>query len=209
MRKAHEEAACAAGKLTELVDVLDKDEFIAIARAGTRLLVAVEFPEVKKMIDEKKEEVKKVEAREELKNASIETVIQIQNLPTPLERWKKSKVLMPTRLLAAATHYFIYSQAVQEVPMTNKGVAEKFKVPVGSLHRITSGRRYAGGHATQKGQGEHREAVVKVSKKKGEKGKTIVTKTPGTVTADVDKKTPAEGLRKRRRSNSRGEAQDE
>ena len=69
----------------------------------------------------------------------IEEVITIQNLPTSLTRWKKSKVLMPTRLLAAATHYFIYSQAVQEAPMTNKAVAECFKVPVGSLHRITSG----------------------------------------------------------------------
>ena len=90
--------------------------------------------------------------------------------------------------------------------MTNKGVAEKFKLPVGSLHRITSGRCYAGGHATQKGQGKHREAVVKVSKKKGEKGKTTVTKVSTTGTADYDESTPAEGLRKRRRSNSRGEA---
>ena len=171
MRKAHEEAACAAEKLTELVDVLDRDEFIAIARAGTRPLVAVEFPEVKKMIDEKKEEVKKAEAREELKNSKIETVIAVQNLPTPLERWKKSKVLMPTRLLATATHYFIYSQVVQEAPMMNKGVAEKFKVPVGSLHRITSGRRYAGGHATQKDKANTEKRSVKVSKKKGEKGK--------------------------------------
>ena len=206
VRKAHKEAACAAGKLTELVDVLDKDEFIAIAWVGTRLLVALEFPEVKKMIDEKKEEVKKAELREELKNSSIEDVIAIQNLPTPLERWKKSKVLMPTRLLAAAMHYFIYSQAVQNAPMTNKGVAEKFKVPVGSLHRITSGRRYAGGHASQKGQqDDHGEIVVKVSKKKHDKGKTTVTKVTTTAAVNIDDNTPAEGLRKRRRSSSKSQ----
>ena len=102
------------------------------------------------MVEKKKEEVKKAEVREELKNTSIEQVIATQNLPTPLKRWEKSKWLMPTRLLVAATHYFIYSQAVQDAPMKNKGVAGKFKVPIGSLHRITSGRRYAGGHAIQK-----------------------------------------------------------
>ena len=68
------------GKLTELVDILDREHFIAIARAGTRLLVALELPEVKQMIQQKKEEVKRVEVREELKNTSIENVIAVQNL---------------------------------------------------------------------------------------------------------------------------------
>ena len=98
VRRAHEEAACAAGKLTELVDVLDREQFITIARAGTHPLVALELPEVKQMIEGKKEEVKRAEMREELKNTSIETVIVVQNLPTPLEHWKKSKWMMPTRL---------------------------------------------------------------------------------------------------------------
>ena len=135
-------------------------------------------------------------------------MIATQCLPTPLKRWEKSKWLMPTRLLAAATHYFLYSQAVQDAPMTNKGVAEKFKVPVGSLHRITSGRRYAGGHAIQKArQEEHGETFIKVSKKKKDKGKTAVATVhvaskPGTVAS-----TPAESGRKRRRS--KGDAEDE
>ena len=42
--RAHEEASCAAGKLAELVEVLDREEFATIARAGTRPLVAIEFP---------------------------------------------------------------------------------------------------------------------------------------------------------------------
>ena len=210
VRKAHEEAACAAGKLTELVDVLDREEFITIARAGTCPLVALEFPEVKKMVEQKKEEVKKAEVREELKSMNIKEVIEVQNCLTPLECWKDSKVLMPTRLLAAATHFFIYSQAVQHAPMTNKAVAKKFKVSVGSLHHITSGRHYAGGHASQKAQqGEHGEVVVKVSKKKHDKGKVTVARVHTTTAAEVNDSTPAEGLHKRRRSNSKGDAQDD
>ena len=84
-------------------------------------------------------------------------------------------------------------------------------MPIGSLHRITSGRRYAGGHAIQKlRQEEHGEALVKVSKKKKEKGKTTVT------TVQTNRKerrrgkyTPARGTRKRKRSCSREEAEDE
>ena len=194
VKKAHEEASCAAGKLVQLVDVLDKDKFCAIAQAGTRPLVILEFPEVHKLIDEKKEEVKKAEMREELRNMDIEIVIAVQNLPTPLERWKTLKVLMPTRLLAAATYYFIYSQAVQDAPMTNKAVAEKFKVPAGSLHRITSGRHYATGHAAQWVQpGDHGELTIKISKKKHDKGKVAVTKVTTAVKGEVEEGTPAEG----------------
>ena len=203
--RAHEEAACAAGKLAELVTVLDREEFNIIARAGTRPLVAIEFPEVKKLIEDKKEEVRKAEIKEELKSMDIKQIVALQNLPTPLERWKDSKVLLPTRYLAAATHYFIYSQAVQEAPMTNKLVAKKFDVSLSTLHRITSGRRYAGGHETTRAQmGEHGEVTVKVVKKK-EKGKIAVTKVPVTTQGEFDKSTPAQGLRKRRRSSEKDE----
>ena len=203
--RAHEEASCAAGKLAELVEVLDWEEFNIVARAGTCPLVAIEFPEIKKVIEDKKEEVRKAEIREELKAMDIKEIIAIQNLPTPLERWKDSKVLLPTRYLAAATHYFIYSQAVQEAPMTNKLVAKKFDVSLSTLHRITSGRRYAGGHETTKAQmGEHGEVTVKVVKKK-EKGKIAVTKVPATTQGDLDKTTPAQGIRKRRRSSKEDE----
>ena len=131
----------------------------------------------------------------------IKEIVAIQNLPTPLERWKDSKVLRPTRYLAAATHYFVYSQAVQEAPMTNKLVAKKFDISLSTLHRITSGQRYAGGHETTKAQmGEHGEVTVKVVKKK-EKGKIAVTKVPVTTQEDVDESTPSQGVRKRRRSS--------
>ena len=137
--KSHEEAACAAGKLVELVDVLDPDKFGTIARAGTHPILAIEFPEVKKLVEQKRDDVKKAEMKEELKNMDIEEIVALQNLPTPLERWKKSKILLPTRYLATATRFFIYSQAVQNTPMTNKFVAKKFNVSISTLHHITSG----------------------------------------------------------------------
>ena len=68
VEKAHEEASCAAGKLAQLVDVLDREEFCSIARAGTHPLVILEFPEVHKLVEKKREEVKKAEMREELRN---------------------------------------------------------------------------------------------------------------------------------------------
>ena len=200
--KSHEEAACAAGKLAELVDVLDPDEFGTIARAGTRPILIMEFPEVKKLVEQKRDDVKKAEIREELKNTPIDEIVALQNLPTPLERWKDSKILLPTRYLAMATHFFVYSQAVQNAPMTNKFVAKKFNVSLSTLHRITSGRRYAGGHETAKSQaGEHGEVTVKVVKKKKEKGKVAVTKVPIVVSGEIDESTPVQGLRKRRCSS--------
>ena len=207
--RAHEEASCVAGKLAELVEVLDHEEFNIIARVGTRPLVAIEFPEVKKLIEDKKEEVRKAEICEELKAMDIKEIVTVQNLPTPLERWKDSKILLPTRYLAAATHYFVYSQAVQEAPMTNKLVAKKFDVSLSTLHRITSGRRYAGGHETTKAQmGEHGEVTVKVVKKK-EKGKIAVTKVPAMTQGDWEESTPAQGVRKRRRSSKEDKEEED
>ena len=192
----------------ELVDVLDPDEFGTIARAGTRLILAIEFPEVKKLVEQKKDDVKKAEMKEELKNMDIEEIVALQNLPTLLERWKKSKILLPTRYLAAAMHFFVYSQAVQNAPMTNKFVAKKFNMSISTLHRITSGRRYAGGHESIRGQiGEHGEVTVKVVKKK-EKGKVAVTKVPTAAPGQIDESTPAQGTRKRRRSRDEKEEED-
>ena len=201
IQHAPEEAACASGKLLELASVLDRDEFMIVAREGTRPLIALEFPEMKQQIQQKKEEVKKAELREEMKNMNIDDIVAEQNLPTPLQRWAKSKILLPTRYLAAATHYFIYSQAVQVWLMTNKAVAKKFNVSLSSLHRITSGRRYAGESETQKLQkGEHGELTVKVSKNKEQKGKIAVTKVPMGTGEELDESTPAQGMRKRRKS---------
>ena len=91
----------------------------------------------------------------------IEDIIIEQNLPTPLDRWKDSKVLLRTRYLAAEVHYFVYSQADQKNPMTNKFVVDKFKSP-SSLHRIITGRCYTAG-TTKTTPEDHGERFVKVA----------------------------------------------
>ena len=73
-------------------------------------------------------------------NVKIEEIIIEQNLPTPLDRWKGSKVLLPTRYLAAAIHYLVYSEVDEAHPMTNKHVAEKFALSPSNLHRILTRR---------------------------------------------------------------------
>ena len=70
----------------------------------------------------------------------IEERIIEQNLPTPLDRWKGSKVLLLTRYLVAAVHYPVYMQADEAHPMTNKHVAEKFALSPSNLHKIITGR---------------------------------------------------------------------
>ena len=100
-----------------------------------------------------------------MRNTKIEDIIIEQNLPTPLERWKESKVLLPTRYLAAAVHYFVYSQADQKNPMTNKFVSDKFNLAPSNLDRIIMGRRYVGGHKTTKAALEdHGKRFVKIAK---------------------------------------------
>ena len=93
----------------------------------------------------------------------IEDIIIEQHLPTPLDRWKDSKALLSTQFLEAVVHYFVYSQVDQKNPMTNKFVADKFKLSPSNLHRIITGRRYAGG-TTKTAPEDHVERFVKVAK---------------------------------------------
>ena len=79
-------------------------------------------------------------SREEMCNIKIEEIIIEQNLPTPLDRWKGSKVLLPTRYLVAAVYYLVYSQVDEAHLMTNKHVAEKFALSPSNLHRILTGQ---------------------------------------------------------------------
>ena len=213
--KAHEEASCAVVELSRLAMVLEPEDHYKIVEAGTRPLIAMEIPKVQQLISEKKTSEEWVRSRDEKQNMRIEDIIIEQNLLTPLDRWKDSKVLLPTRYLAAAVHYFIYSQADQVRPLTNKFVAGKFRLSPSNLHRILTGRKYAGGHETAKGKcDEHGEKYVKVSKypetkkekSKGksskalrkDSGKVTVTKVP-VKQKDVDVsslgKPPAKGTR--------------
>ena len=163
VQKAHEEAACAAGELGRLSMVLEPDDYFKLVEAGTRPIITMEVPKAKQMIEQRKEAEERARSREDMKNMKIEEIIIEQNLPTPLDRWKDSKVLLPTRYLAAAVHYFVYSQADQAKPMTNKFVAAKFNLSPSNLHRIITGRRYSGG-STKVTPEEHGERFVKVTK---------------------------------------------
>ena len=111
-------------------------------------------------------------SHDEMRNTRIEDIIIEENLPTLLERWKDSKVLLPTRYLAAAVHYFVYSQADQANPMMNKPMSDKFNLSSSNLHRIIMGRHYAGGHETTKVAPEdHGEKFVKVARAQSETSK--------------------------------------
>ena len=165
VQKAHEEATCVAGELSRLSMVLEPDDYYKIVEAGTRPIIMMEIPKAKHMVETRKEAEERVRSRDEMRNTKIEEIIIEQNLPTPLARWKDLKVLLPTRYLAAAVHYFIYSQADQKNPMTNKFVSDKFDLSSSNLHRIITGRRYAGGQEGAKAApDDHREKYVKVSK---------------------------------------------
>ena len=144
--------------------VLDEDDYYKVVQAGTRPLIVMEIPQVKKQVEEAKNVQERVRSREEMCNVKIEEIIIEQNLPTPLDRWKGSKVLLPTRYLVAAIHYLVYSQADEAHPMTNKHVAEKFALSPSNLHRILTGQQYAGGHETAKTRSEDMgEKYVKVA----------------------------------------------
>ena len=163
VEKAHEEAACAAGELGRLSMVLEPDDYFKLVEVGTRPIIIMEIPKAKQMIAQQKETEEWARSHEDMKNMKIQDIIIEQNLPTPLDRWKDSKVLLPTRYLPAAVHYFVYSQADQANPMTNKFVANKFKLSPSNLHRIITGRRYSGG-STKVTSEEHGERFVKVAK---------------------------------------------
>ena len=208
--------------------VLDEDDYYKVVQAGTRPLIAMEIPQVRKQVEEAKNTQERARSREEMRNVRIEDI----NLPTPLERWKGSKVLLPTRYLAAAVHYLVYSQADEAHPMTNKHVAEKFVLSPSNLHRILTGQRYAGGHEaaktrsedlgerytkvtaipkeTSKGKGKGKGKSSSGGEKKDTEGtKVTVTKVrPQIVPLPFLSETPAEGTRGVKKQKKDGEPGD-
>ena len=106
------------GELSRLSMVLEPDKYYKIVEVGTRPIIAMEILKAKQMVDQKKEAEEQVRSLDKMRNTRIEDIIIEQNLPTPLTRWKDSKVLLPTMYLVAAVHYFVYSQADQVTPMT-------------------------------------------------------------------------------------------
>ena len=100
--KAHEEAACAAGELARLSMVLDEDDYYTVVQAGTRPLIVMEIPQIKKQVEEAKSVQERARSQEEMRNVKIEEIIIEQNLPTPLNRWKDSKVFVTEKILSGS-----------------------------------------------------------------------------------------------------------
>ena len=104
----------------------------------------------------------------------------------PVEHWVESKIMSPWAYLAVAVYYFLYSVVDQKKAVANQAVADLFKVSKSNLHRITSGRKYAGGSVTTGKKlksvqelEEHGEQMVKIAKVKPKpksKKKVVVMK---------------------------------
>ena len=76
--------------------VLEPDDYFKVVKAGTRLIITMEIPKAKQIVAQQKESEERARSCDEMRNTKIEDIIIEQNLPTPLNRSKDSKVLLPT-----------------------------------------------------------------------------------------------------------------
>ena len=113
------------------------------------------------------------EKAESLRNQPIEEVMESQNMSVPVLRWSDSSIMLPTQYLVAMVYYFVVAEVDSTRTVTNKGVATMFKLSSSNLHKLVSGKKYAGG---SKGKGkkasslkeldDRSESMVKVIRKK-------------------------------------------
>ena len=223
--RAHEEAAVAASILRLLADEMDEASYTALIMAGTRPLIMMEVPQMANQATEMRLQREREEKAEDLHNQPIEEVIESQNVPVPVLRWLDSSIMLPTQYLAAMVYYFVAAEADSTRTVTNKGVAAMFKLLPSNLHKLVSGKKYAGG---SKGEGrkasslkeleDRSERMVQViknpvsaavgSSKSGGRagkvkssGKVTVTKAPPKLIPlpFLDDETPASGTRSSRK----------
>ena len=171
--RAHEEAAAAASILKLLADEVDETTYMALITAGTRPLIMVEVPQMASQVTEMRLQREWEEKAGSLRNQSIEEVIESQNMPVPVLQWSESSIMLPAQYLAAMVYYFVAAEADSTCTVTNKGVATMFKLSPSNLHKLVSGKKYAG---RSKGEGkkasslkeleERSEPMVQVIKKK-------------------------------------------
>ena len=189
--KAHEKAVSAARIAQELVDEVDENSWLQIVSNGTRPLVMLEVPEMMQQVAMMKSYRERREKVEQLQGLPIEEIIKEQNMPRPVERWVDSKIMSLSAYLAAAVFYFLYGVVDQKKAVANQMVAELFQISKSNLHRITSGRKYAGGSVTTgwklksvqelEEHGERMVTIPKVktkSKLKSQKKVTVTKTTP-------------------------------
>ena len=171
--RAHEEAAVAASILKLLADEVAETTYMALITAGTRPLIMIEVPQMASQVTEMRLQREQEEKAESLHNQPIEEVIESQNMPVLVLWWSESSIMLPTQYLAAMVYYFVAVEADNTHTVTNKGVASMFKLSPSNLHKLVSGKKYAG---DSKGEGrkasslkeleERSEPMVQVTKKK-------------------------------------------
>ena len=184
--RAHEEAAVATSILKILADELDERTYMALIMAGTRPLIMVEVPQTASQATEMRLQREHEEKAERLRSQPIEEVIVSQNVPVPVLRWLESSIMLSTQYLAAMVYYFVVAEADSTRTVTNKGVAEMFRLTPSNLHKLVSGKKYAGG---SKGEGrkasslkeleDRSETMVKVIRKKTASGAAGSSKSRG------------------------------
>ena len=149
--KAHEEAASTARIAQSLIDEIDKNSWLQIVSNGTRPLVMLQVPEMLQQAATMKSERECQQKAEQMRGLPIEDIIKEQNMPRPVEQWAESKIMSLSAYLAAAVYNFLFNTVDQKKTVANQVVADQFKVSKSNLHRITSGRKYAGGILRQAG----------------------------------------------------------
>ena len=147
------------------------------------------MPQMPKQAMAMKLEKEREEWAKDLRNTPIEEIIKEQNAPVPVDRWVDSSIMILTQYLAAMVFYFVYTEANPKVNVTNKCVAEMFKLLPSNLHKLVSGKMYHGGSmgtarkvSTLKDLEEHREPMVQCIRKKMTKtggGSSTSTKSGG------------------------------
>ena len=175
----HEESAAAVSILRLLADEVGEQTYLTLINAGTRPLIMIEVPQMVNQATEMKLERDRQGKSEDMQNQPIEVIIEEQNIPVPVERWINSSIMLPTRYLAAMVYCFVFTAVDPKRNVTNKGIAELFKLSPSNLHKLVSGKKY---HGRSYGEGrkarsveeleDHGEKMVVVSTKKGSKVST-------------------------------------
>ena len=127
--------------------------------------------------------------------------------------------MSPSAYLAAAVYYFLFNTVNQKKTVVNQMVAELFKISKSNLHRITSGRKYAGGSVTAGKKiksvqelEDHREEMVKIAKvkpkAKAKKMMTVTKTMPKIIPLPYLDDTPGEAPRRSQRRKDRDKKDD-
>ena len=82
--------------------------------------------------------------------------------------------MLPTQYLAAMVYYFVAAEADNTCTVTNKGVAAMFKLLPSNLHKLMSGKKYAGG---SKGEGKKVSSLKELEERSGPMVQVIKKKT--------------------------------